>query len=160
MIENLAWRVLPPYEFYFRVCFVKDLALLFYASFTEVSGLGWNYTKQKQKQKGTDNTVQELPEAIDYGKITLKSPLMPLIAPFEVWVDDCCDCLNMKSTEDTITTLDVVITLQSQVGTPVAAWLCSCCYATGWSLGGLDAARSGLAMETVTLKCGRLERKL
>lgn len=158
MIENLAWRMLPPYEFYFRVCFVKELALLFYASFTEVSGLGWDYAKQTQK--GPDNTTQELPEAINYGNILLKSPLVPLAAPFEVWVNDCCDCLNMKNAEDIISTLDVVVTLQSQANLPVAAWLCSHCYATGWSLGGLDAARSGLAMETVTLKCGRLERKL
>ena len=38
MIENLAWKFLPPYEFYFRVCFMERLVSLFYASFTEVSG--------------------------------------------------------------------------------------------------------------------------
>ena len=81
MIENLAWKFLPPYEFYFRVCFMERLVSLFYASFTEVSGLGWNY--EKQTQTGAENTAQELPKAIKYGKITLKSPLVPLAAPFE-----------------------------------------------------------------------------
>ena len=146
MIENLAWKFLPPYEFYFRVCFMERLVSLFYASFTEVSGLGWNY--EKQTQTGSENTAQELPKAIKYGKITLKSPLVPLAAPFEIWVNDCCNSLNM------------VITLQSQANVPVAAWLCSHCYPIGCSLSGLDAARSGLAMETVTLNCNRLERKL
>lgn len=62
MIENLAWKFLPPYEFYFRVCFMERLVSLFYASFTEVSGLGWNY--EKQTQTGAENTAQELPKAI------------------------------------------------------------------------------------------------
>lgn len=55
MIENLAWKFLPPYEFYFRVCFMERLVSLFYASFTEVSGLGWNY--EKQAQTGSENTA-------------------------------------------------------------------------------------------------------
>ena len=89
MIENLAWKFLPPYEFYFRVCFMERLVSLFYASFTEVSGLGWNY--EKQTQTGSENTAQELPKAIKYGKITLKSPLVPFAAPFEIWANDCCN---------------------------------------------------------------------
>lgn len=155
MIENLAWKFLPPYEFYFRVCFMERLVSLFYASFTEVSGLGWNY--EKQTQTGSENTAQELPKAIKYGKITLKSPLVPLAAPFEIWVNDCCNSLNMKNAKDQIIALDMVITLQSQANVPVAAWLCSHCYPIGCSLSGLDAARSGLAMETVTLNCNRLD---
>ena len=158
MIENLAWKFLPPYEFYFRVCFMERLVSLFYASFTEVSGLGWNY--EKQTQTGAENTAQELPKAIKYGKITLKSPLVPLAAPFEIWVNDCCNSLNMKNAKDQIVALDMVVTLQSQANVPVAAWLCSHCYPIGCSLSGLDAARSGLAMETVILNCNRLERKL
>ena len=120
--------------------------------------LGWNY--EKQTQTGAENTAQELPKAIKYGKITLKSPLVPLAAPFEIWVNDCCNSLNMKNAKDQIIALDMVITLQSQANVPVAAWLCSHCYPIGCSLSGLDAARSGLAMETVTLNCNRLERKL
>lgn len=75
-------------------------------------------------------------------------------------VNDCCNSLNMKNAKDQIIALDMVITLQSQANVPVAAWLCSHCYPIGCSLSGLDAARSGLAMETVTLNCNRLERKL
>ena len=116
--------------------------------------------RNRHRQTGSENTAQELPKAIKYGKITLKSPLVPLAAPFEIWVNDCCNSLNMKNAKDQIIALDMVITLQSQANVPVAAWLCSHCYPIGCSLSGLDAARSGLAMETVTLNCNRLERKL
>ena len=85
-----------------------------------------------------------------------------MAAPFEIWVNDCCNSLNMKNAKDQIIALDMVITLQSQANVPVAAWLCSHCYSeatfTQWIWMPQEA---GLAMEkTVTLNCNRLERKL
>ena len=93
-LRTLHGNFCHPMSFTFGCVLWERLVSLFYASFTEVSGLGWNY--EKQTQTGSENTAQELPKAIKYGKITLKSPLVPLAAPFEIWVNDCCNSLNMK----------------------------------------------------------------
>ena len=53
---------------------------------------------------------------------------------------------------------DVVIKLLDYSGHPLAAWSCNHAYPVKYSVGGLNAERSGLVIETVELVYNRLER--
>lgn len=53
---------------------------------------------------------------------------------------------------------DVVIKLLNKDVQPLAAWSCNHAYPVKYEVNGLDAGRSGLAMETIELVYNRLER--
>lgn len=159
MIENLTWGWLPPYGFYFRVCFFQlKKGVLFNTSFSEVSGLGWN--SESKRHKDSERKEQEMLTGIKCNRITLRSPLQPLPSLFEQWVNEHFNRMAAKQEKAGIEAYDMVVTLQSQVSIPVAVWLCSHVYPVSLSIGELNAEKSGMAMETVVLACNRIERQL
>lgn len=159
MIENLSWRVLPPYGFYFRVFFSQPkTGNLFSTSFTQVDGLGWAY--ESKSFKDSQSFRLDLPTAIKYNHIVLKSPLQPLASQFEAWTMKYGSQLPTLDGVKVSDTYDVVVIMQSQAQMPVSAWLCSRAYPVRVSFEGINAENSKLVIETVELACNRIERKL
>ena len=159
MIENFTWSWLPPYAFYFRVSFFRlETGLLFNTSFSEVSGIGWN--SEGEPHKDSERKVQEMQGALRCNRITLRSPLQPLPSLFEQWVNGHFKHMAHTQGKGSIEAYDMLITLQTQMNIPVAAWLCSHAYPVSLSIGGLNAEKSEMAMETVVLTCNRIERQM
>lgn len=148
---NPNWEL--PVSFYFLVDFQNKANDHFNASFSEVSGLNI-HINAKNGSKDTGVWIN-MPGPAIYGKITLKRPSTRLTEDkFTQWVNRCL----RTDTDGYIKPYDVIIKLLDKDGRPLDGWNCSHCYPSSWSLSGLDSEKSGLAMETVTLTCNRINR--
>ena len=151
---NPNWEL--PVSFYFLVDFQDRANDHFKASFSEVSGLNI-YISLPKKSKGVEGTGVwiNMPGPASYGKITLKRHSTRLMEDkFTQWVNRCL----RTDTDGYIKPYDVIIKLLDKDGQPLDGWSCSHCYPSSWSLDGLDSGKNGLAMETVTLTCNRINR--
>ena len=149
----------PPVEFYFRVDFQNQNGQKFQASFGEVSGIGWSFSTTPQKT--AENEKIQLPQGLNYSNITLKRPVAPLSEDFAKWVNSCLSLTILSGSNDNWIkkkSCDVIIKLLDNSGKPLAAWACYHSYPVKYSIGGLNAANSGLVMETLEITYNRLER--
>lgn len=144
----------PPVEFYFQVQFHLG-SQRFTASFQEVSGLEQELKLQELSQAGDDGVKIRLPKEVVHGNITLKRALEPLTEDISNWVNKCFN----YATNGFISPCNMVISLMDSGGKSVACWSCNHAFPIKWNLGTLDAQRSGLAIETMTITYNRLERK-
>nr|DAP24203.1 MAG TPA: tail tube protein [Caudoviricetes sp.] len=142
-----------PVSFHFLVDFQK-LGEHFQVSFSEISGLDIQLKREGKLNAGGNRVV--LPGEQSLGNITLKRSIAPMGTKdaFTTWV-------NKTFTPDKgkfIIAYDAIIKLLDAEGKPIAGWKCSYTYPTYWSLSTMDAEKSELAIETVTLTCNRIER--
>jgi len=145
---------IPPVEFYFQVEFHFGTRHIS-ASFMEVGGLEQEIITQEINQKGNDGLNIKLPKEIKCGNIILKRPLNPLSEEITAWVKRCFSF----QTDGRIVPCSLIISLMDSQQQFVACWACSHAYPIKWSLGTLDAQKSGLAIETLTITYNLLERK-
>lgn len=145
------WTI--PVSFYFRVDFQQGSEHI-KASFTEVSGLEMQLNVEERTDDSSTRT--KIPQTLSYANITLKRPLTPLSEAFTKWMNDCFG--YMESKDRKIKTYDMVIKLLDGKGKPLAGWLGRHAYPIKWSLNTLDASKSEISNETVTLTCTNLKR--
>lgn len=147
-----------PVEFYFLIDFQNMNGQRFQASFSEVDGIGWNFSIESKKTDG--NKELQMPTGISYPNLTLKRSLDVTGDSFQNWIQNC---LKMTFLTGNVRAAgkkahDVVIKLLNKDGQPLAAWSCNHAYPVKYSVSKLDAGNSGLAMETIELMYNRLER--
>lgn len=152
MADNTASNWAPPVSFYFLVDF-QSKGDRFQTSFSEVSGLNIQLNTCNTPN-GTDVWVK-MPGSLHYGDIILKRHSTSLMKDkFTQWVARC-----LKTDRDGyIKPYDVIVKLLDKDGQPLDSWQCSHAYPIRWELNGLDSGKNGLAMETVTLTCNRIDR--
>ncbi|WP_294141973.1 phage tail protein [uncultured Sanguibacteroides sp.] len=151
MAKNDSW--IPPMAFYFQVQFHWGSQHIG-ASFMEVSGLDQEMVIEDLSQAGDDRMIK-LPKEIKHGNIVLKRSLEPLDEKITSWVKSCFS----YSMNGRISPCNLVISLMDAGQQEVACWACSRAYPVKWDLGILDAQKSGLVVESLTLTYNRLERK-
>lgn len=159
MPDNSGPDWILPVEFHFRVDFQNQNGQKFQASFGEVSGIGWNFSTTSQKSDESTNI--SLPVRLNYGNITLKRPLAPLSESFAKWVNSCLSLMILPGNGDSWIkrkACDVIIKLLDKDGKPLAGWACYHAFPVKYTVGGFNAANSGLVMETVEIVYNRLER--
>lgn len=149
---------IPPVEFYFSVEFQNMNGQRFQASFSEVNGIGWRFSTEPKPIDS--NEKLKMPIGLSYSNLVLKRPLDVSGDQFYGWIQNCLKLVflsgNAKAAEKK--NYDVVIKLLNKEGQPLAAWACNHAYPVKYDVSGLDAGRSGLAMETIELVYNRLER--
>lgn len=148
-----------PVEFYFLVDFQNMNGQTFRASFSEVSGIGWDLSTVQQ-DTGT-NGKMPVPAGFSHPRLVLKRPLAPLDEEFASWVSNCMKMMFLSGADSGVRNrkvCDVVVKLLDKGGQPLAAWSCNHAFPLKYTLGGLNAEHSGLAFETVELEYNRLER--
>lgn len=144
----------PPVEFYFQVQFHFGNERIS-ASFMEVSGLEQEIITKESDLFANDGTKIKLLKEISHGNITLKRSLEPISEKITTWVKQC-----FSYTENgRISPCMLVIFLMDSQRHAIACWACNHTYPIKWSLSALDAQKSGLAIETLTLTYNRIERK-
>lgn len=153
MAEKKATDWLPPVSFYFRVDFQRGKEH-FKASFMEVSGLSMELNVKEYPDGIITRT--KIPVALTHGNITFKRPVSPLSEPFTKWMNNCFGF--MESRLRRIETYDMVIKLLDKDGKPLAGWLARHAYPVKWSLDNLDAEKSEISHESVTMTCACLKR--
>lgn len=148
MAGNTTSDWFPPVSFYFRVDFQSKFDR-FQASFTEVSGLDMRLAGGAKPE--FTGLWMNMPKGREYGKVTLKRPVMD--DTFRKWVRKCLEVDQDKR----MVAYDMVIKLLDKEGQPLASWLCSHVYPIQWTLGGFIAEKSDLATETIIMGCNRIE---
>ncbi|MDU1891990.1 MAG: phage tail protein [Dysgonomonas sp.] len=144
----------PPVEFYFQVQFhFRDQRIS--ASFMEVGGLEQEIITEESGLAENDGTRIKLLKEIRHGNITLKRSLEPVSEKITAWVKGSFSYIE----NGRISPCMLVIFLMDSKRHAVACWACSHAYPIKWSLSTLDAQKSGLAIETLTLTYNRIERK-
>lgn len=150
--KNESW--IPPVEFYFQVQFHFGNQRIS-ASFMEVGGLEQEIITEESGSSAYDGTKIKLLKEIKHGNITLRRSLEPISEKITAWVKQC-----FSYTENgRISPCTLVIFLMDSQRHAIACWACNHAYPIKWSLSTLDAQKSGLAIETLTLTYNRIERK-
>lgn len=148
----------PPVSFFFMVVFQKMGEPTFRSSFYEVNGLSWSF--DVTEKLGGEGKSQQMPDKMKFSRLVLKRPVGLLDDAFTDWVEECHDYLYYRGKDglSIIRTYDVVIHLLDKVSIVRAAWQCKNAYVAKWTLGGFDAEKSGLALETIELVYSSMDR--
>ena len=149
---NESWTF--PVEFYFSVQFHMEGQPVT-VSFTEASGLDAEFVLQETEQIGSDGVKILHPQSVKHGDIVLKRAVEPLSEKLSQWANKCLNFME----NGFISPCDVVISLMNSKQEIVASWMCTRAYPKKWNLSTLDAQKSGLAIETMTLTYNLLVRK-
>ena len=141
----------PPLGFRFGVFFFaggvipNPLDILF----QRVSGLASTVSTTTVEEGGQNLYTQRLPEKIQYENLVLERGVVvgsPLVIEF-----------NAAMSLFTFSPSNVLVTLLSAAGIPLAAWLFLKAYPVRWSVSDLDATANAVVIETMELAYQRMQ---
>ncbi len=146
--------VTPPVAFHFNVTFlgldppVSDMA------FQEVSGLESKIETTPLQEGGENRFVHNLPEKVTHSNLVLKRAMTTYASGLVQW----CKSSLEGGFEDAIVPKDMTIMLLNEMTIPVASWSLSNAFPGKWAVGGFDAMKNELAIETIELSYLSIER--
>ena len=133
-----------PVSSYFRVV-IDGLA----TAFNEVSGIDTTVESERVVSGGDDSHCYYVPTKKTYGDLVLKRGMLKVIDPFFLW---CKECINAPLKTGRIQPKLIVVMLLDESDCPVASWTFSEAYPIKWKIQPLNAEKSEVAIESVTLK--------
>ena len=141
----------PPLGFRFDVFFFAGGEVLnpIDILFQSVSGIGSTVTTRPIEEGGQNVYTQLLPEKIKYDNLVLKRGLVvdsPLVREF-----------NAAMSLFKFSPSNVLVTLLSDAGILLAAWLFLKAYPVRWSVSDLDATANTVVIETLELAYQRMQ---
>jgi phage tail-like protein len=125
------------------------------AAFQEVSGLEAEMEVETVTEGGENRFVHRLPKAVKHPNLVLKRGLAPSGRGLAGW---CADVLE-KDLSQPIKPRNVTVSLCDEDGDPVRSWAISGAFPVKWSVGGFDAMKNAMAIETIELAYRTLKRK-
>ena len=146
----------PTSAFHFSVNFegvtppVSDMA------FQEVSGLESGLATDMVTEGGENRFKHHLPKPVKRGNLKLKRGMTSHGSGLVQW---CKSTLEGDFAEPVLPK-DLIISLLDEKRRPVAVWSISDAYPVKWSVGGYDAMKDELAVETIELAYGTLSRQV
>ena len=141
----------PPLGFRFGVLFLvggavpNPLDILF----QKVSGLSSSITTTTVEEGGQNLYSQVLPDKVQHENLVLERGLVvgsPLVVEF-----------NVAMSLFKFSPSNVLVTLLSEAGIPISAWLFLKAYPVKWSVSDLDAEANSVVIETMELAYQRLQ---
>jgi phage tail-like protein len=145
----------PLPAFHFTVAF-WPAPLLLDSSFQEVSGIGAEMTVEPLVEGGENRHVWQLPKGTKHTNLSLKRGVAALTSPLVLW---CKDVLE-GGLGARISPRVVYVFLLDGLRLPVRAWSFDNAYPVKWSMGGFNAMRGEVALETIELAYTTSARKL
>lgn len=144
-----------PVAFHFTVKFSGTSPSVADTAFQEVSGLESGLDTEPVVEGGENRFVHQLPKPAKRGNIKLKRALGDKNSDLVKW----CKSTIEGDFSTAITPKDMTIQLLNEDGNPVAVWAVGNAYPVKWTLGGFDAMKNELAVETIELAYNTLVRK-
>lgn len=142
-----------PTAFHFTVTFggstVKD------AAFQEVSGLEAGYEVETVVEGGENRFVHRLPKPTASPMLTLKRAILTNNSGLAAW----CKKTLQNDLSQPIEPMDLTIQSLDGDGEPLVSWSLTNAYPTKWEVGGFDAMKNELAVETIELAYATIKRK-
>ena len=133
-----------PVSFHFRVV-IDGLA----TSFNEVDGIEASMEVERVVSGGDDSHCYHVPISKKYEDLILKRGMLKVEDPFFLW---CKECINAPLKTGRIQPKLIVVMLLDESDCPVASWTFSEAYPIKWKIQPLNAEKSEVAIESVTLK--------
>lgn len=143
-----------PVAFHFSVSFTGSGPAISDAAFQEVSGLETTIDLEPLVEGGENRFVHQLPKPSKRNNIVLKRGLTEKSSDLVKWCKDTMERDLAKKIEPK----NLVISLLDEEGDPVATWSVGNAYPVKWSVGGFDAMKNELAVETIELAASTLKR--
>lgn len=144
----------PPVSFYFRVV-IQGSPKIPDTDFLEVSGLKMELQVEEMKEGGQNDFTHPVPKTVKHGNLILKRALEPLSNSLETWIKDTMEGGFAKK----IKPRNIVVYLMDAQGKALRCWWCSNAYPVKWEVNTFNAKANELAIETLELCYGLLERK-
>lgn len=148
--------VTPPVAFHFSVVFTGMVPPVPDMAFQEVSGLESGLETEPVVEGGENRFVHQLPKPAKRGNLKLKRGMTTMASGLVLW----CKSTIEGDFAEAITPKDITVSLLNEMGVPVAVWSVGNAYPVKWSVGGFDAMKNELAVETIELAYHALERKM
>lgn len=117
--------------------------------FSKVSGLSMTVETESVAEGGQNLYTQQLPRSVSHGNLVLERGMVvgsPLNIEF-----------NASLSTFKFVTSNVLVTLLSEDGLPMAAWLFMKAWPVKWSTSDLDATTPGLVIDTMELAYARMQ---
>lgn len=138
--------------FYFRVDFLSRSAPFDSASppdnsFMEVSGISSEMETDPYNEGGENRFTYQLPKGTKFQKLSLKRGIADMDSPLVTW---CRDILE-GGYIDTITPMDLSVSLLNENGDPVRSWTFVNAYPVKWEVEGFNSTKNELAIEKIDL---------
>lgn len=117
--------------------------------FSKVSGLSMTVETESLAEGGQNLYTQQLPRSVSHGNLVLERGMVvgsPLNIEF-----------NASLSTFKFITSNVLVTLLSEDGLPMAAWLFMKAWPVKWSTSDLDASTPGLVIDTMELAYARMQ---
>ncbi|MEM8571101.1 MAG: phage tail protein [Pseudomonadota bacterium] len=145
-----------PVAFHFSVAIVGTGVPIFDTAFSEVTGLETEMELETVTEGGENRFQHRLPKGIKHQNLVLKRGLTSIASGLLLW---CKDTLE-NDLSDAISTKAMIVSLQDESGWPSATWSIDRAYPVKWSVGGFDAMKNELAIETMEFAFSTLKRVL
>ena len=146
----------PPVAFHFSVSFSGDGPPISDAVFQVVSGLETGINQEVHSEGGENRFVHQLPKPAKPSNIKLKRGLTPNSSDLVKWCKSTIEIDFAKA----ITPKNMLISLLDEEADPVASWSITRAYPVKWAVGGFDAMKNEVAIETIELAYATLKRTL
>jgi phage tail-like protein len=146
----------PPVAFHFSVVFMGMTPPVPDMAFQEVSGLESGLETESVVEGGENRFVHQLPKPAKRGNLKLKRAMTSYASGLVHW----CKSTIEGDLAEPITPKDITVSLLNEMRLPVAVWSVGNAYPVKWSVGGFDAMKNELAIETIELAYNTLERKV
>ncbi|WP_111429167.1 phage tail protein [Rhodobacteraceae bacterium DSL-40] len=126
------------------------------AAFREASGLESEIEIETVTEGGENRFVHRLPKAVKHPNLVLKRGLTSTSSELVKW----CKATFENDFTAAITPKSMVVSLRDAEGDPVASWSIDRAYPVKWSVGGFDAMKNEIAVETVEFAYNMLKRSV
>ena len=145
----------PPVAFHFSVAFTGGGPSISDAAFQEVSGLRAGFDVESVVEGGENRFVHQLPKPAKNPNLKLKRAVTEKNSDLVKW----CQATLERDLAKRIEPKDLTVTLLDADGFPLASWSVTNAYPVSWEVGGFDAMKNELAVETIELVYNTIKRK-
>ncbi|WP_371170311.1 phage tail protein [Aliiroseovarius sp. 2305UL8-7] len=136
-----------PTAFHFSVSFTGSSRTISDVMFQEVSGLESSFEEDVIVEGGENRFVHQLPKKAKKPNLKLQRALTTKDNELVKW----CKSSIEGSLAKPIEPMDLTVSLIDANSKVVATWLVTNAYPVKWEIGGFDAMKNELALETVEL---------
>ncbi len=145
-----------PVAFHFSVAFSGAGPSISDAAFQEVSGLKAGFDTEAVVEGGENRFVHQLPKPAKNPNLKLKRSLTKKNSELVKW----CQATLERDLAKRIEPKDLTVSLLDEEGDPLASWTVTNAYPVSWEVGGFDAMKNELAVETIELAYNTIKRKV
>ncbi len=145
-----------PVAFHFTVSFTGNGPAVTDAAFQEINGLESGVDLESVTEGGENRFVHQLPKPAKRPNLKLKRGLTADSSGLVKW----CKSTIENDFSEPIKPMDLLVSLLDEEGEALASWSVTRAYPVKWTLGGFDAMKNELAIETIELAYTTLQRKL